>query len=174
MSAPRLRFAAIGTDPNAEYVESALVRAGHSIHWPVAWEDIQSYSAVLLRLSAEDLPDAVSKLSDLVTAQHIVIHTALEVGAEPFIDLPSVNLALHRLSNGDVIADTLDEVSATVASVLIGELHGNPVIIGADERPALANALKLMAEARALQREALHSVHSQAAKDLLDRIGTLY
>lgn len=174
MGAPRLSFAAIGTDFGADNLERALLKAGHQIHWPVAWEDISSYSAVLLRLSAGDLPDAVSRLADLVTAQHIVIHTALEIGAEPLLELPSVNMALHRLSNGDLLVDTNDEVAATVASVLVGELQGNPVMVPGEERKALAGALHLVAQAKKLQIEAMRSVHSRAAKDLLDRMCSLY
>lgn len=174
MTAPRLRFAAIGTDFGADALESALLKAGHQIDWPVAWEDIPDYSAVLLRLSAADLPDAIQRLESCVIAQHIVIHTALEVGADPLLELPAVGMALHRLANGDVVVDTNDEVAATVAAVLVGELQGNPVMVPAEERPALANALRLVAQARKLQVEALHSVHSEAAKDLLDRLCTLY
>lgn len=174
MAGPRLRLAAIGTDRSADPLLYALLDAGHQVEWPVSWDDVGSYSGVLLRLSEEDLADAISRLEERVTAQQIVIHTCLEVGAEPLLDLPAVGIAMHRLSSGDTIVDTNDEISATVASVLISELQGNPVPVPAGERRALARALELVEQSRKLQREALGSVRSQQARDLLDRMCGLY
>lgn len=174
MTAPRLDFAAIGTNPNADALESALAKARHRVHWPVEWQDVSNYSAVLLRVSADDLPDVISRLEEHLSANQIVIHTALEVGAAPLIELPAVGIAMHRLYNGDIIVETNDEIAATVASVLISELHGNPVIIPAEEREALAQALEYLAQARKLRYKALSSVTSEAAKDLVDRLGGVY
>lgn len=174
MSAPRLDFAAIGTNPNADALESALIKAGHRVHWPVDWHDVPNYSAVLLRVAADDLPDVVSRLEHHVSTSQIIIHTALEVGAAQLIDLPAVGIAMHRLGNGDTIVETNDDIAATVASVLISELHGNPVEIPTDERPALAEALELLNQARELRYKALGSVQSEVAQDLIDRLGEVY
>ncbi|QTH59518.1 hypothetical protein J5O04_12180 [Corynebacterium hindlerae] len=162
---PRLRVA--DTSRLSELARR-LSQAGHHVGEATSWEDLAKFDLIIISEPAEYVPEAVQRLEPLVSSRQIVIHTAVELGAEPLIDLPALGIAMACFGD-DFIVDTCDEISQAVAEVLVAEMHGSVWAVSDEERPDLARALKIAAEANALKLQALRSVSSEAARNIVIR-----
>lgn len=165
MPGPRLRIAVIG-----QWNETVdqLGNAGHSLAFDVPWDRVSDYEVVVLAVGAADLPDVVSRLDGVLSNRHIVIHTAVEVGAEPLMELPSLGIAMTCFGT-EFVVSTCDETSHTVASVLVADLGGNFWNISDEDRFDLARALLIASESNRLKRSALDAAPPGAATEIVVR-----
>lgn len=159
-------MALIGTD---DVLASRLERAGHHVEWRlVPWDELSEFDLIVISVGEEDLPDVIHRLESVVTPRQIVIHSAVGVGADILLDLPSLGIAMSVFGD-EFVVSTCDEISQTVAAVLVSELGGNLWVISDDERRDLARALELARQSNELRREALRAARSETARNIVIR-----
>ncbi|MEJ5927666.1 hypothetical protein WG915_03430 [Corynebacterium sp. H128] len=168
MGAPRLNIAVVGTSSAGRALASRLVDAGHTCTHDVPWSDLGDYSAVLLALESELLPDVISRLEQTMTGKHIVLHSALGAGSDVLAELGSVAIAMHPLDSGAFVVSTSeDELSRTIAELLVSEMGGYSIRVPDAERAVLPEAQRKIAEAAQLQREALAMAESEEVSSVI-------
>ncbi|AKK03984.1 hypothetical protein [Corynebacterium epidermidicanis] len=145
MTKPRMRIGVIG---HLDYqLADRLENAGHSVEWRVPWEAVAEFDCLLLAVSAEDLPDVVARLRGRVRQRQIVIHTCVELGARALRELGGVAIALHPIDDLCAVGAE-DELSETVATLLVQEMELRPVMVPEGDRVALGAALRKVVEVK--------------------------
>ncbi|MDU0478967.1 hypothetical protein QVA66_06920 [Staphylococcus chromogenes] len=166
MPAPRLNIGLIGAEDFG--LSERLAKVGHVVTPNVPWDGIGAYECVLLALAEDDLHDAIPRLVPHASPRQIFFHTCLAEGVDVLTELQAVSIALHPQGQLCVVGSE-DELSETIAVMLVHEMDLEPVTVPEAERKELIDALAAIDRTRAQQRSILASMRSGGAARLVQQ-----
>ena len=139
---PQQRVCHIGTDP---HVAEALARTHHLLV-----SSPEEATLIVCSLRGDELLDAISSLEPLVHPGQVVVHTDPRMGAQVLDPLEvrgAMCVALGAL--GDMwCVSAVDELGATIGTVLAAEMGGMSVVIDDADRPLIGRVAESLDTAR--------------------------
>ena len=131
-------------------------------------DEITDHELIVLAISEEALPEAVSALSARARRGQIYLHTSLGYGVQ-VLDLLETTGAIvgaaHQVNERLWVTEAADELGETIVELLVGELGGSAVRINESQRPRLAAALTYIG--------VLDTVRSDATNLFMEALGDL-
>ncbi|WPF65858.1 MULTISPECIES: hypothetical protein [unclassified Corynebacterium] len=141
-------------------IATGLENAGHAmipLDAATTGGEIEAVQAILLGVSARELPEAVAQIAPHTRPHHIVLHVVPGESLEPLTPVKEVGAvvgSLVPLWPGRWAVEYTDELGKTVLELLVKELGGVAVLVSGERRAALATGLSWSRFARDVAEEA--------------------